>query len=528
MVHITELPDLVIHNIIKHVRYSYNVKKVFKKRLPLIAVNRQFRRAGLASLYSCLFLDTKVVDKEYDGMGRPKLIDNGDLYQTSELRSLVRAIKIGKQNRENELWLYLSIITTYLDNLSGPLTAANSLHNYNGLMKNAGRVVERLVKLFPNVTCVVIEIEVAREGEGGEFTSKWIDLLGNQLTSFHSFLPFSQPKTFKVPLELTSLTLNCGLDSKIKLPKFNPLPLKYLNVIAPPPHFSWDCFRQGNGGGPIVFPNLTTLDYMCYTSGDGNRRNNRLRRQAPRTPQLQFPKLITLALTILNSKGGEFKPEVISARLNKLTINADDIAYRGLELSIIKSVGTLDIDTFKLKEDPSNELYNVTNHLLGEVTITKDAVLHLYTEVMVRLDFGRINWSKVTKLKLAGSRQELFLPHLHRMPSLRELSIYARMHSNDDWPVDVRNLPTTPLAELRDHGLKKLLINDEDAIWSTSYVVKLTMHLAKSVRGLKEIELTEDFIEHLEKDMKKASKQHPHLKNIKVSPAADDDEGYDI
>lgn len=109
-----------------------------------------------------------------------------------------------------------------MDNLLATLKNAVFVLEEDSMM-NASLVTERLIEVFPNIAYVNSDAHAFR-GTGCEFASKWVNVLGNQLVEFHSYMPFGRAVT-QLPLESTAVTFSCGThfdDLLVKINSFLP------------------------------------------------------------------------------------------------------------------------------------------------------------------------------------------------------------------------------------------------------------------------------------------------------------------
>lgn len=105
-----------------------------------------------------------------------------------------------------------------------------------------------------------------------------------------------------------------------------------------------------------------------------------------------------------------FNPKVISQHLDKLSICGEDKASRGFGPSLVKSVNTLDVGLSEYRKNLlDDKFYRLTNHLFGNISVTKGSGLHIYCDVTQNLDYGQIQWGNLTRLDIAGNRQQDFL-----------------------------------------------------------------------------------------------------------------------
>lgn len=528
MINIAELPDLVVCSIIKQVRYKYNLRKHFARRLTLLAINHQFRRVGLPLVFNCFFVDIKCVGKQ-NGMKNYNEDGNHDFFFEPEYRPFVKMLKLGKKSDKCSLEAILLFLVIFMKNLSDtPLDLMP--REGESTVTMIRQIIEEFVKRFPNLTGVIVGADESKKG-GRDFLNKWVNVLGNQLNSFHCKMPFGTGRiSLDVPLELTSLTFSCGDSRKTALPKFNPCTLEYLHLIDPYMCFDWECFGPTKDN-QLVFPNLTTLEYSCVEDLERNEVDTSSDDATIKTIHLHFPSLKDLAYTRIESLGIAFKPETMSTHLNSLKIKGDDVVLEDFGPLPITSVGTLDIDAKYLYSEPNDELYDATNHLFGEVTAVKESSMRWYNEMIDDdLDFERVRWTNLTRLSIRGFEQHRVIPHLDRMPSLRDLLFEVEYHLDMGEPVDARDIPVGPLVQLNDHGLEQFAIYDPAKNWpSYKHAVAVCVLLAKSVKCLKSIRVNWDGnVKEIVSEFRSSAKQYPRLKNIKVSKIPRSAKGWEV
>lgn len=198
------------------------------------------------------------------------------------------------------------------------------------------------------------------EGKVHNFAFKWVNILGNQLAEFHSTIPFDGTVA-QSSMELTSVTFSCGMSSAGLLPAINPLR-----------DFLWQCFQPKNKA--LEFPNLTTLRFTCDRSRRPHENIEDIMRMGPPPGnlKLQFPKLNVLDIKVKNADDIVFRPEVTLSHLNRFKMSIQDVAFLDFGGLPIKSAGYLYIEVGQCYVIWDEKFRNITNHLFGEVPITKE------------------------------------------------------------------------------------------------------------------------------------------------------------
>lgn len=505
MTHFNDLPELVICFIIKHVCSVNSTPDEFYHRLPLVAVNRRFRHIGLSLVFDLLY----VVETNFD-----TIVDNYDLVKCLQYRPLIKKIKIGTHLcSDSRLAMYRLVAC-----LGISLDTSGSKEQL---------VVEKLVQLFPNIASVTIKGEMFSSGVS-DFAAKWVDLLGKQLRSFHCYSLFPQTGPSQTPpLELTSLAFNFGMDPIKVTPKFNPLTLRHLVIHSPPKEFDWQCFQlDDNQDKPIVFSNLVFFRYVAFKIRKSTIAGPSQR--CARQPQLHFPKLRKLEYLTYNIEHIVFKPTVISKHLDLLSISKGTAALRSFESPLIKSVGILDIDLSRYNEGMLDDrFYQLTNHLFGAISITKESGVHLESNIAQLLDYQRIRWHNLTRIEVSGNRHREFLQHLHLFPALRNLLLIFGHFSRDDPHMAFDCLYTGTLDQLQDHRLEKFIISGSGgAKWPRLYIVGIALLMAKTFKHLRVIKVSEELEDKVQEEMEDLVGQYPHVEAIEVEDAPVDIEGW--
>lgn len=509
MLHINDIPDQAIYHIINWVCSGYKDAKDFKHRLPLLAVNRKFRLSGISSVYDNLFVMATKTSSKLD------VFSNIGLFQFPEYCAFVKKVKLDSQNPSNLSKGPLDPVIRLMDNLLVTLYNTMPLLKED-LLPNAPLVAERFIEMFPNIGRVDLDAESFKM-EAREFASKWVNILGSQLTALHSNIPFDGTVTQSL-LELTTVTFSCNMSSAELLPAINPLPLEFLHIVDPPRGFSWQCFQPKNG--ILVFPNLTTLYFSCdgVRGGDEDLMDALKEDASPGSLRLQFPNLKVFDTRVRNADGIVFRPEIIPSHLEELRMLIQDIAFLEFGQLPIESVGCLDVHISESYAIFDDAFYDISNRLFGEVTITKEASVRLGVDQTDVIDIEQIQWTNVSVLEIDYRDLQCCVSYLYKIPTLRKLELNAWEAILDG--EEINTIPTEPIAELRDHGLEELAIDNLNTGWLTKYDVALTACLVKSLRNLKKLIIPREKSEEIVEVFKNSARKHPHINNIRIAYCA--------
>lgn len=204
-------------------------------------------------------------------------------------------------------------------------------------------------------------------------------------------------------------------------------------------------------------------------------------RPIPGYPKLHFPRLQTLAYKIAGTTGIMLKPMVVPAHMNLAKAYGDEMAFRRFSLWPVKSVANIEINPVISNEPLSDEFYNVSNHLLGDVANISYASTSMASSMYIHLNIERTRWYKFSKLELLGTQQHCFLPYLAHLPALKQLTYTIMNRDRLGMLMYDRIAPERLIKELKDHGLELLTIIDGEDAWGLGHMVGMVMVLAKSV-----------------------------------------------
>lgn len=537
MTNFNNLPDLVIHLIIKQVCYMCNDGWFFKGRLPLIAVNRRFRQIGFPSVNDSLYLETISSSEER--------ITNCIYFKDPGRRSCVRSLELGHPDIDNKLHVIVRLLVNLVNSLDGT-AKEESRWSDKEIVAMGPEAIGGFAVLFPNIRHVSITANSSGE-DGRAFNTTWVDVLERQLTSFHTSLQFEE-NIAQHHLDLARFSCICNEEPESPLPMLNPLTLACLHLHDPPSNFISQCFQPE--GGVVVFPNLVDLR---ITFGEKSH-IERMELMEARPVQLQLPKLRNFDVGAANIVGTVFWPGLSLNHLDTLKFCGDDLAFPHFGSLPIKFVGCMDVNLCDYMGPVDDTFYQIANRLFGEVTVFRESTLHIETGLLSSLDPGRFSWTNITNLELVGINPYYCIWRLAKLPFVKKLLISYKWTNREMTFGGPFSFDEEGQFDLSSHGLQKLIIlkegnwDKEDDDYDDDYdeeeedeehepdsrmVAKVTMALATRIVSLQEIYISNgelfDFLYHgaykkkvneagriLRNEIALISDRYPHLKTIRV------------
>lgn len=344
-----DLPELVLIQILKNLASDVDRLECFRQQLPIIAVCRNWRCAGISVVYRDIVvsfdLSTNIGllgDMQSNYVTRVNIsIDEHDF--ASVLGKLLRVMSINNVEWPEKY----SLDYTQFD----VLTQYNRQKLDTGLFESMKGVVYEFANNYPNVMHLDVQI-ICSSGVTTQFASTLIAAFSDSLRTLrcHVNSPLS---ILQFPQKLTRLDYQCHYFLNPLMPKINPSPLEYLKLTRVSGNFSWkDCF--GSNLLVISFPRLKHLDIdgsnipIHFLVEKMRRMNDITQIQDKR---LYFPVLKHLNIFMGPCDKWVFHPIHLPTRLLTLSYTSDYLQVQKFAKQLpVKNIANLTLNVFN-KDD---------------------------------------------------------------------------------------------------------------------------------------------------------------------------------
>lgn len=355
------LPPKVLENIYDYVTDIYvgHIKN-FQQKLPLLAVNRHWRRVGAPKLYNEVSIQFGNYANQNDK--ETKLQTNLELFTTRWQRNLVTKLIIHERTGSLGSALDHLLGAMDIDDIGVPTTYRvgeedldDPIHYYVGKyyedldgeqLEIMEGVVERFGKKFQNIRNLDIYIPTHSKLTA-QFASSLISTFSGALTSLSCKIRATLDIE-EFPPHLTKLRYRCSKYAMpLLMPKVNSQVLEYLELTNVYDDFSW---YKLAGNPRVEFP---ALRYLRICGGcnetETQRRKQMVKEQGyqwsiPSLMELpQFPELKSVTVYRGVTNKWRFWPIKISTELEKLSIYVQAEEVNHLAALPISKVGRLNM-----------------------------------------------------------------------------------------------------------------------------------------------------------------------------------------
>lgn len=500
MTNLQDLPDLIIHCIIKLIRNGIGPSYYLKKRLPLLAICSKWRQVGLPVIYDTLFFCAE----------RDAEIGNGDLYTNSVYRALVNNVIIPNDAGSRKYSTVPSSLVEYLKGLSGLSSngSSMSIEAFKDIMPEA---LDAFAVEFPNINSINFGL-IGTAILPIKLSTQLVEIFRHQLISLEYRFSYLLDLAY-LPNQLTCL--HCSLDGMPAgcLPKINPTPLKDLWIENCPDDFPLLFSRQPYSED-VVFPNLRELYLNAWMRYPKDLSESG---QHAQTLRLHFPNLKYLGFVV--EKGSiafAINPASLPDHLERLELHGDKSVICQFGNLPLKSIGHIKIIARNMFVGDTEDFFRVTNSLLSGREIAHDvAEVKMSNPSGFGADFEQVRWCNISKLEIIDPRYCHCFSWLKNVPSIR---CYIITYTKRTFGV-VSEPDTFQLyPSLKFCKVERLVINNQTACSAPNYLAALSIDLMRSLRSLKKVYISEPGASKVWIQLHKEKKKYPHFKNIEVTP----------
>ncbi|KAJ2157757.1 hypothetical protein GGF46_004269 [Coemansia sp. RSA 552] len=307
------------------------------------------------------------------------------------------------------------------------------------------------------------------------------------------------PVVLTVPEFSGQLTqLNIALDSSAEklLPRICARTLQNLRLYHVPRSFSWEAFQDRLTPGHIHFACLRDVS-LYFTELQGGHDDHHLSSGYAGLPsgegcRLHFPQVRRLKIDCC-------PPYCEALYASQLPSSMETLSYSGtlgtmdaLTSLKLQRIADVALSVYSTGEDDMDGFYHATNHIYGDVEITRESVLEL-TQSTITLDPQRVAWPNLSQLYIHGLYEfDLLVGLLGRLPMLRRLDMHGLAMNNLQTGTFIPALEGAELSPLPLVGprLQKLTLYEDTRSTYSDLAALAIQSLVLRLRSLRRLNLS--------------------------------------
>lgn len=518
MVIISELPELVIAGILKHVVEDVEKVDDIANNLICLAICRQWRYLALPLVHEKLMIEYTGHWDYNRSIEIPKVSSNINLTTSGNWRRMVKKLHIKWQANSFIDTLELLINEIGMDRITWPknindhlvVGSINDLDAYNphkldnGMLEKMSDIICNFRTEFPNISSMVLCF-TGNCGDTTQFTSKLVETYSDRLKKLvhNTYAPLDLPF---FPPNLTSLIYKCQPMPYLFMPKINTLPLKELKLSSLPGDYIW----QQNCSS-VVFPNLKKLDVSYLVSYYQNIRDEfsesldtYLDKSNEQQQPLELPAVKYLRVNYNNNQKACFNVKRINPNLDKIIFDGGIDKLECISKSSIRSIRDVSI-VLRGNVKNTDQLYRTTNKLLGK-GIKNILTAKLDLDISnVNIDFRLIDWINLSKISFALVKSSTLLKVISKMPKLKGIHIAFLKYVEDD---------DTNWDLIENVNVKSIVISYCEYEGNINKPAEFILKLCDSIGCLETVKVPEELYKGFVKKLEAEGLEHKHLQEI--------------